>query len=464
MEKRDPKHDDILQRLDIREVLIEAGYQQNRRFGLRLPSYVRLDGEGKRIRGDKFVVTQDGKRCFRPPRKREYNAVSFIREHPQFFPEYCEGMNTDDLVELVSGRLLPPPAGELRELTVEPPDREVRPFDIMDYEVHRFDPKKRATQKKFYPYFTYRGIDLRTQAAFHRNFCLATRKRDDGVRYTRLSFPMVLPKEEGKIVGFEERERARADGSSSYEGNAQGSDMDEGVWIASPAGTPLAEAKHVYWFESACDAMAYYQLHRERNRELDKAVFVSTGYFPTTKQMRGVLERTVPARQHICFDRSTAWHDSAWRLQQEICRTVREAIVETPERKPYLDSIPDGQDLTEGEFYLLPKGGLQESCIRFDSEWEEAMSMRSSGLCAPEDVQDQINTMNRCYREYREKLREFLGIDREHDVDFTREEPDYRHKSWNGQLLAEQRREESVGQQQEREESAEEERQTRLGR
>ena len=138
--------------------------------------------------------------------------------------------------------------------------------------------------------------------------------------------------------------------------------MDEGVWIASPAGTPLAEAKHVYWFESACDAMAYYQLHRERNRELDKAVFVSTGYFPTTKQMRGVLERTVPARQHICFDRSTAWHDSAWRLQQEICRTVREAIVETPERKPYLDSIPDGQDLTEGEFYLLPTANGRRPC------------------------------------------------------------------------------------------------------
>ena len=78
MEKRDPKHDDILQRLDIREVLIEAGYQQNRRFGLRLPSYVRLDGEGKRIRGDKFVVTQDGKRCFRPPRMWEYDAGSLI--------------------------------------------------------------------------------------------------------------------------------------------------------------------------------------------------------------------------------------------------------------------------------------------------------------------------------------------------------------------------------------------------
>ena len=268
----------------------------------------------------------------------------------------------------------------------------------------------------------------------------------------------------GKDRGLRGTGRARADGSSSYEDYAQGSNMDEGVWIASPAGTPLAEAKHVYWFESAFDAMAYYQLHRDRNRELDKAVFVSTSNFPSTKQMRGVLEQTIPARQHICFNSSTAWHDSAWKLEREIYCTVRDAIEQTPERKPYLDSIPDGQDLTEGEYYLLPKGGLQESCKWFDSEWEEAMSMRSSRLCAPEDVQDQIDTMNRCYREYREKLREFLGIDREHDVDFTREEPDYRHKSWNGQLLAEQRREESVGQRQEREESAEEERQTRLGR
>ena len=460
MEEKDPKHDDMPQQLDIREVLLDAGYRQNRRFGLRLPSYVRLDSEGKRIRGDKFVLTQDGKRCFRPPRKKEYDAVSFIKEHPQLFAEYYEGIDPDDLVEFVSDRLLPIPAGALRKQTVEPPDWEVRPFDITDYELHRFDPKKRATQKRFYTYFTYRGIDLRTQAAFHRSFCLATKKRDDGVRYTRLSFPMVLPKEAGKIVGFEERGRARADGSSSYEDYAQGSNMDEGVWIASPAGTPLAEAKHVYWFESAFDAMAYYQLHRDRNRELDKAVFVSTSNFPSTKQMRGVLEQTIPARQHICFNSSTAWHDSAWKLEREIYCTVRDAIEQTPERKPYLDSIPDGQDLTEGEYYLLPKGGLQESCKWFDSEWEEAMSMRSSRLCAPEDVQDQIDTMNRCYREYREKLREFLGIDREHDVDFTREEPDYRHKSWNGQLLAEQRREESVGQRQEREESAEEERHT----
>ena len=456
-------YDDFLRRLDIQDVLIDAGYCQNRRDGLRYPSYVRIGSDGRRIRGDKFIVTQQGRCCFQPPHQKVYNIISFIKEHPQLFAEYSAGMAPDRLVNLVCNRLLNHPI-ENREARIIRPARDIRPFDIGNYDLHRFDPQDRATQKKFYPYFKSRGIDLYTQYAFHRNFCLATKKRDDGLRYTNLAFPMTLPKDPEKTVGFEERGRACADGSSGYKGKAEGSNSSEGLWIASPAGMPLSEAKHVYWFESAYDAMAYYQLHQAQNKELRKAVFVSTGGNPTATQMRGVLAVTRPAEQHICFDTDLAGMDFTRNLIHAMYRTVRASIEETPERKPYLDSIPDGQDLTEGEYYLLPKGGLQESCKWFDSEWEEAMSMRSSRLCAPEDVQDQIDTMNRCYREYREKLREFLGIDREHDVDFTREEPDYRHKSWNGQLLAEQRREESVGQRQEREESAEEERQTRLGR
>ena len=31
MEEKDPKHDDMPQQLDIREVLLDAGYRQNRR-------------------------------------------------------------------------------------------------------------------------------------------------------------------------------------------------------------------------------------------------------------------------------------------------------------------------------------------------------------------------------------------------------------------------------------------------
>lgn len=113
---------------------------------------------------------------------------------------------------------------------------------------------------------------------------------------------MALPQNTDRIVGFEECGRARLDGQDSYKGMAEGSNTDEGLWIASPARTPLAEAKHIYWFGSAYDAMAFYQLHRAQNQELRKAVFISTGGDLTEKQMRGVLEQTIPARQHICFD------------------------------------------------------------------------------------------------------------------------------------------------------------------
>lgn len=76
--------------------------------------------------------------------------------------------------------------------------------------------------------------------------------------------------------------------------------------------------------------------------------------------MRNVLELTIPATQHICFDNSREGWDFAMELQKEICRTVHSAIEETPERKPYLDSIGDGHDLDEGELKLLPKS-VQEA-------------------------------------------------------------------------------------------------------
>ena len=84
-------YDDFLRRLNIQDVLIDAGYHLNRRDGLRYPSYVRLDSEGRRIRNDKFIVTQQGKCCFKPQQQKSYNIISFIKEHPHFFAEYRYG-------------------------------------------------------------------------------------------------------------------------------------------------------------------------------------------------------------------------------------------------------------------------------------------------------------------------------------------------------------------------------------
>ena len=60
-------YDDYLSRINIQELLRDAGYVHYRRDGTRYPTYVRLDSEGRRICGDKFIVTANGKCCFHPP-------------------------------------------------------------------------------------------------------------------------------------------------------------------------------------------------------------------------------------------------------------------------------------------------------------------------------------------------------------------------------------------------------------
>lgn len=456
------KYDDFLQRLNIQDVLIDAGYHLNRRDGLRYPSYVRLDSDGRRIRGDKFIVTQKGKCCFKAQQQKVYNIISFIKEHPQFFAEYHVGISPDRLVNLVCNRLLNQPIEE-RETRIVQPKRDVKPFDRTQYDLLKFNPQDRETQKKFYPYFKHRGIDLYTQYAFHRDFYLATKHREDGLKYTNLAFPLTLPKDTEQVVGLEERGRPRMDGSGSYKGMAEGSNSSEGLWIASPARTPLSAAKHIYWFESAYDAMAYYQLRQAENKELRKAVFVSTGGTPTERQMRGVLALTLPAKQHICFDTDRAGMEFAKNLQKEMYRAVRSTVESTPERKRYLDTVSDGANLDSGEVELLPKA-LLSSYGKYEAALEEALSMQSSGLCHPDDIQDQVDIMNERYREFREGLREFLGLDKTNDASFVREMPVYPSKDWNEQLLAERKQEESVDEKPVREEESEQEQQVRFHR
>lgn len=116
---------------------------------------------------------------------------------------------------------------------------------------------------------------------------------------------------------------------------------------------------------------------------------------------------------------------------------------------------------TVADIEQLPKE-LQSSYGKFESAWEEVMSMRSSGLCHPDDIQDQVDAMNKHYNEFRDGLLEFLGLDKAKDILCVHEQPTYPNKDRNEQLLAEQKQEESVDETQDRERKSEEEQQTRF--
>ena len=375
-------YDDFLQRLNIQDVLIDAGYHLNRRDGLRYPAYVRLDNEGRRIRGDKFIVTQQGKCCFHAQQQKVYNIISFIKEHPHFFAEYHAGMSPDRLVNLVCNRLLHIPVTE-RETRIVQPKRDVKPFQMTDYDIHRFNPQDRETQKKFYPFFKHRGIDLYTQYAFHRDFFLATRHRADGLQFTNLAFPLSLPGNPEQIVGLEERGRPRMDGSGRYKGKAEGSNSSEGLWIANLR-EPLDKAGGIAWFESAYDAMAFYQVNREMirsNPDLSrKSIYVSTGGTPTDGQIRGMLTETPAASHFLCFD-----NDAAGRSFVERFKTIAQEMNIAPDRIkvfPMLPCYKDWNDVllerTNPEYLKEIEGLIEPVGVPHSEEKEE--NSRNNGF------------------------------------------------------------------------------------
>ena len=410
-------YEDFKNRLTIQDVLLDAGYRLNRRDGLRYPSYVRVDSDGRRMRGDKFLVTGDNHCCFQPPTYRVFNIISFIKEHPQFFAEYRPGMDPHRLVNLVCNRLLNHPI-EDRVTKILDPVREAKPFRLKDYELFSFNQLDWNSQKRFYPFFIHRGIDLNTQSAFKDYFYLATKRIQNQTKYANLSFPLRIP---GKsdIVGFEERGRMSNLGTS-YKGKAAGSNSSEGLWIANLSGKPLDKAEKVLWFESAYDAMAYYQLARMQQQD-KKAVYVSTGGNPTKRQLEGMLSATPKATQHLCFDNDEAGRAFAANYAYQL----------TPEWRGYVASMTDPQKRQSGDADLLPKTILPVYAKAENAEIEY-YAARSSGLICQEELKELKKEAMEAKQEFSKILEESLPM-REHIV-FKK--PPEGYKDWNEALLS----------------------------
>lgn len=446
-------YDDFKRRLNIQDVLIDAGYTLNRRDGLRYPSYVRLDNTGRRIRGDKFIVTANGLCCFQPPVQKNYNIISFIKEHPDLFADYTPGMDKDRLVNLVCHRLLNEPADvrEAKGRTIVMPLRDQPPFKIEDYTLHAFKGDDRNSQKAFYPYFKPRGLSLSAQYAFHKDFFIASHTSPVGTTYSNLSFPMRIPGQDA-IVGFEERGRKKQDGKA-YKGMALGSNASEGLWLSSPLGISLHDTKRVFVFESAFDAMAYYQLMMDKERglstkerfELRSAVFVSTGGSPATGQLKGLIEHAPSATFHLCFDNDLAGEQFVAKFE-DIAKQFNPLALEnvSEEMRPFIESYHGGvSSLKEMNAQLfehcdyLPKD-LRDLYTVYDSARAEAYEQYYSPLVAPDDKDAAVKTMEDTWKTFKDALYERLHVTEGQElrnVQSVRELPSEGYKDFNDELL-----------------------------
>ena len=457
-------YDDFKQRLSIQDVLVDAGYTLNRRDGLRYPSYVRLGSDGRRIHGDKFIVTANGQCCFQPPTQKNYNVIGFIKSHPEMFSDYTPGMDKDRLVNLVCNRLLNNPI-EDRETKIVTGHQQMPTFSLDDYTLYKFEGGNKETHKPFYPYFKPRGLNLGTQYAFRKSFFLAERLSEDGRVFKNLSFPMTVPGKDDKIVGLEERGRKKPDGTS-YKGIARGSNASEGLWMGSPEATKLQDAKRVFIFESAYDAMAFYQilmgkgssLDAEAKKELSHAVFASTGGNPSTRQLEGLIRNAKGATFHIGFDMDEAGRNFAEQFKTlaekenvPSNRIVREEPSEgykdfneellailarqnnplakgnvREDLKDYVDSfrkhpedIPSVKEVlhpNDSQIDLLPKS-LWQLYAHYETLYEDAYTMQHSRLVAPEDKEEIKDKALEAGKVFRNELAQALGVREETEAE-----------------------------------------------
>ena len=113
--------------------------------------------------------------------------------------------------------------------------------------------------------------------------------------YLNIGFPYKEPGKE-QVTGYEIR-------NNGFKGMAAGTDKENSAWIATNAANS-AEVKRLFFFESAIDAMSFYEL-KGKNLLHDSA-FISLGGQMGKNQVQNILKEYPQARVNTAFDNDTA--------------------------------------------------------------------------------------------------------------------------------------------------------------
>lgn len=169
-----------------------------------------------------------------------------------------------------------------------------------------FNPKRYTGQSVFgntdyvMGIFTERGIKKETVSVFAPHIDVVTDQKN------RFGLPMIgFPYREAgfkdELLGYELR------GGKGFKGKAAGTNSRTAMWIA---GIPSSlnnpqNVEHVYFAESAYDAMSFYQANQAKI-DLAHSAFVSLGGALSNGQVNGALKHFSMAKAVDCFDNDLA--------------------------------------------------------------------------------------------------------------------------------------------------------------
>ena len=281
-------------RVGIDDVAFSLGYKLNRQAGVgRYIELILPDGRGEKL--DTIVIShpqeKDRQRYFHRDTGKRGDVVDFIGENLNRFNKY--GRNQWEVIGKVMADFANMPiidnhdrgyAGGLGSLNpVFNPKRYTAQSlqDNMDYAMGIFED---------------RGLSQETVRLFERHIAIVTdQKNKNGL--PMIGFPYREPGFSSDLAGYELR------GDRGFKGKAAGTNSTTAVWTAgihSALNNPQM-VRHVYFCESAFDAMSFYQANRAKI-DLPHSAFVSVGGALSNGQVSGLTSHYCMAKAVDCFD------------------------------------------------------------------------------------------------------------------------------------------------------------------
>lgn len=281
---------ELKSRVGIDDIAYSLGYRLDRKAGVgRYIELVLGNGNDKR---DTLIISNPRNKSAQTFFRRDGSkgdVVTLIRENLNAF--FVSGKDDWEKIAKVMARFANMPEPEYRE------DREFvksvkadQTFDASRYEV------KPVQAEKISLIFSQRGLSADTVKDLSPYLTLLRDKRNDKFDGYNAAFPYT--DKDDKVKGYEIR------GFGGYKSKAAGTDSSSSAWVADLSGGNREAVKRVFFFESAFDAMAFYQVHKA---QLDKeTALVSIGGTFSDGQITGTMARFPHAKAFDCFDNDLA--------------------------------------------------------------------------------------------------------------------------------------------------------------
>ena len=282
---------ELKSRVGIDDVAYALGYRLDRKAGVgRYIELVLGDGQNRQ---DTIIVSNRRDKASQTFFRRDGSkgdVVTFIRENINSFNVF--GKDDWQKVAKVMARFANMPEPEFKE------DREYvraatihQSFDESRYEVKPID------LNRIPRLFSQRGISDETVRTLAPFVSLIRDTKNENFDGFNIGFPYT-DSAQSSPTGYEIR------GMGGYKSKAAGTNSSSAAWVADLSGDNSYLVKSVFFFESAFDAMAFYQVNRAQLN--DKIALISIGGTFSDKQITNTMERFPNARAFDCFDNDLA--------------------------------------------------------------------------------------------------------------------------------------------------------------